>query len=222
MYGDQKTIFKLVGRFNIQGGVIKQALATDILCKNGLRPFDHKNHDIKDIGILVISEAEYNKPSKFLEPVRDSGGRLVKKKWIEDLHFKRTWLDPCGDYLWEKLGCVDDKDVSGDDKYKWQDDDYEQGDDDDDESDDDDYEPEDDDTDESEDDDYEHGDDDDDASDIDESGVDEPEAYDYEVDEETEKSYWKRAYNEDSEDEDSEDEDSEDEDSEDESYWKKA
>ncbi|KLP06683.1 Uncharacterized protein Y057_9014 [Fusarium fujikuroi] len=140
MYGDQKTIFKLVGRFNIQGGVIKQALATDILCKNGLRPFDHKNHDIKDIGILVISEAEYNKPSEFLEPVRDSGGRLVKKKWIEDLHFKRTWLDTCGDYLWEKLGCVDDKDVSGDDKYKWQDDDYEQGDDDDDESDDDDYE----------------------------------------------------------------------------------
>ncbi|CZR49845.1 uncharacterized protein FPRO_16053 [Fusarium proliferatum ET1] len=206
MHDYKETIFKLVGRFNIQGGVIKQALATDILCKNGLRPFDHKNHDIKDIGILIISEAEYNKPSEFLGPVRDSGGRLVKKKWIEDLHFKRTWLDPCGDYLWEELGCVDDKDVSGDDKYKWQDDDYEQGDDDDDESDDDDYEPEDDDTDESEADDYEHGDDDD-ASDIDESGVDEPETYDYEVDEELEESYWKRAYNEDSEDE---------------SYWKKA
>ncbi|SCN99837.1 uncharacterized protein FFB20_11013 [Fusarium fujikuroi] len=196
MYGDQKTIFKLVGRFNIQGGVIKQALATDILCKNGLRPFDHKNHDIKDIGILVISEAEYNKPSEFLEPVRDSGGRLVKKKWIEDLHFKRTWLDTCGDYLWEKLGCVDDKDVSDDD------------------------------TDESEDDDYEHGDDDDasdiDESGVDEPEAYDYEVDEEPEESYWKRAYNEDSEDDDSEDEDSEDEDSEDEDSEDESYWKKA
>ncbi|KAL5610459.1 hypothetical protein FOBRF1_006576 [Fusarium oxysporum] len=191
MHDYKGTIFKLVGRFNIQGGVMKQAFATNVLCENGFEPFNDKKHREREIGILVISDAEYNKPSHFVEPVRGSGGRLVKKKWIEDLHIKNEWFDPCGDYLWEKLVCMDDKDARDDDKTyldnEWQDDDYEEGDDDDDES-------------------------DDDESGVDESDDDEPDGYEYEDDEESEdeesedEAYWKKAYKNESEDEESEDE----------------
>ncbi|KAF5968214.1 hypothetical protein FCOIX_11548 [Fusarium coicis] len=196
MHDYKGTIFKLVGRFNIQGGVMKQAFATNVLCENGLQVYNDKKHEGKDIGILVISEAEYNKPSDFVELVRESGGRLVKKKWIEDLHFKDKWFDPCGDYLWEKLVLLDEKDARDDDnKYldnEWQDDDYG----DDDESDDD-YEPDDDD-DES-DDDYES---DDDESDDDESDDDESDDDEYEDDEESgDEAYWTNAYKPKSEDE---------------------
>jgi hypothetical protein len=196
MHDYKGTIFKLVGRFNIQGGVMKQAFATNLLRENGLQPFNDKKHREEQIGILVISEAEYSKPSHFVEPVRVSGGRLVKKKWIEDLHIENEWFDPCGDYLWEKTVCVDDKDARDDDKKyldsECQDDDYEEGDGDD-ESDDDESDV--------------------DESDVDESDDDEPQGYEYEDDEESEdEAYWKKAYKHESEDEESEDE----------AYWNKA
>ncbi|EXK79114.1 hypothetical protein FOQG_16248 [Fusarium oxysporum f. sp. raphani 54005] len=223
MHDYKDTIFKLVGRFNIQGGVIKQAFATNLLRESGLQPFNDKEHRKEQIDILVISEAEYNKPSHFVEPVRASGGRLVKKKWIEDLHIENEWFDPCGDYLWEKLVCVDDKDARDDDKKyldnECQDDDYEEGDDDDDESDDDEsgvdesdddepegYEYEDEESEDESDEESEDEESDDDESGVDESDDDEPEGYEYEDDEESEdEAYWKKAYKHESEDEESED-----------------
>ncbi|KAH7247668.1 uncharacterized protein BKA55DRAFT_595229 [Fusarium redolens] len=108
MHDYKGTIFKLVGRFNIQGGVMKQAFATNVLCENGLQPFNDKKHREKEIGILVSSDAEYNKPSHFVEP------KLVCVDDKDTRDDDKTYLD-----------------------NEWQDDDYEESDDDDDESDDD-------------------------------------------------------------------------------------
>ncbi|EXL67338.1 hypothetical protein FOPG_16534 [Fusarium oxysporum f. sp. conglutinans race 2 54008] len=155
---------------------MKQAFATNLLRENGLQPFNDKKHREEQIGILVISEAEYNKPSHFVEPVRVSGGRLVKKKWIEDLHIENEWDD--------------------DKKYldsECQDDDYEEGDGDD-ESDDDEPDDDESDVDESDDDEppgYEYEDD--------EESEDEAywkKAYKHESeDEESEdEAYWNKAY----------------------------
>ncbi|KAI3573224.1 hypothetical protein IWW34DRAFT_810632 [Fusarium oxysporum f. sp. albedinis] len=87
MHDYKDTIFKLVGRFNIQGGVMKQAFATNLLRENGLQPFNDKKHREEQIGILVISEVEYNKPSHFVEPktvcVDDKDARDDDKKYLD-------------------------------------------------------------------------------------------------------------------------------------------
>ncbi|KAL5583851.1 hypothetical protein FOVSG1_015202 [Fusarium oxysporum f. sp. vasinfectum] len=173
MHDYKDTIFKLVGRFNIQGGVIKQAFATNLLRGNGLQPFDDKKHQVEQIGILVISETEYNKPSHFVQSVRHSGGLVVKKSWIEDLHIKNQWFDPCGKYIWKKVVFVDDKeylDKECQDGYGDTDDEYEDSDGNDEESED--EESEDDESEDEEPEDYG------------------PECYEYEDDEKSEDEAW--------------------------------
>ncbi|KAF5707884.1 hypothetical protein FMUND_10867 [Fusarium mundagurra] len=121
MHDYKGKIFKVVGSFNIQGKASRQPFITNFLRKNGLEPFNDKKHKEKDVAILVISEAEYNKFRLFVKRDCRSGGRLVKEKWIEDL-IKNTALNPCDNYLWQEFVCVDDQDVRGDVKKFLEDD----------------------------------------------------------------------------------------------------
>ncbi|KAJ4152158.1 hypothetical protein NW765_017667 [Fusarium oxysporum] len=124
------TIFKLVGRFSIQGGGVKQEIARDLLREYGLQPFDKKKHQADQIGILVISEKEYFKtPNHIVQSIRDSGGRLVRNSWLEDLYNMKKWFEPRGNYLWEETDCVNDEDAGDDYEEYWdeecEDDEYE-------------------------------------------------------------------------------------------------
>ncbi|KAF4957154.1 hypothetical protein FSARC_11363, partial [Fusarium sarcochroum] len=96
------TIFHLAGNLRLGKKSAKFSDLSSILRQYGLKPFDKNDHTDDQIGIFVLTEKEYEKNRPMAQHSRESGGRLVTNKWIQDISQSNKWIEPDGDYLHEE------------------------------------------------------------------------------------------------------------------------
>ncbi|KAF5018846.1 hypothetical protein F66182_9175 [Fusarium sp. NRRL 66182] len=96
------TKFVLSGNLDVDKKKAKHTQIARLLSKYGLQEYHIKKHKGEKVGICVISELIYKKNGEELQKIRETGGRILKESWIQDLHSLRRWVKPDGLHLWEE------------------------------------------------------------------------------------------------------------------------